>query len=226
MHQVCTVEYSRKEPQRIVTDLERTSQMTLRRRNAAEMERTFRPALSIHCDQAFAVQSAADALSALGYQQSPNAAFKMILDTHAPYALRMLESTGASHASSMVVSWNATPEYLQDLWDMGIGALIAGRYYDRDPASELSDAIEQLSKDKRHRHIASEPSALTASERPVLRLMACGLQDSEIAQRTYTTVQTVSNRATSVRRKLGLRNRLDAMLYYFGIQYGCEPKAE
>ena len=60
---------------------------------------------------------------------------------------------------------------------------------------------------------------LTPREREVLRLLAEGLSDKEIAQRLYLGVGTVRNHVVSILGKLGVRSRLQALV--FAVRHGA-----
>ena len=59
---------------------------------------------------------------------------------------------------------------------------------------------------------ASRPEALTRREREVLRLMAGGHSNREIAEALGTSEGTVKNQASSILGKLGVRDRTRAVL--------------
>jgi two-component system response regulator DesR len=59
---------------------------------------------------------------------------------------------------------------------------------------------------------ASQPAPpLTEREREVLDLIAAGSTNREIAQRLYLSPHTVKEHTSAVYRKLGARNRADAV---------------
>jgi DNA-binding NarL/FixJ family response regulator len=63
---------------------------------------------------------------------------------------------------------------------------------------------------------ADEPAALTARETDVLRLMANGFSNYEIAQALSVTEGTIKNHVSNVLSKLGVRDRTRAVL--IGLQ--------
>ena len=65
------------------------------------------------------------------------------------------------------------------------------------------------------------PDALTAREHEVLRLLATGLSNRELAQRLSISERTARTHVSSILDKLGLRSRTQAAL--FAIQQGLAP---
>lgn len=65
---------------------------------------------------------------------------------------------------------------------------------------------------------AAEAESLTPREREVLRLLALGLSNDEIAEQLFITKRTVQNHVSNIYGKLDLDSRAEAVLY--AIRYG------
>jgi len=70
----------------------------------------------------------------------------------------------------------------------------------------------------------TEPGPLTPREREVLRLLALGLSNDEIAERLVITRRTAQNHVSSIYGKLGLASRAEAVLY--AIRHGIVDVSE
>jgi DNA-binding NarL/FixJ family response regulator len=112
-------------------------------------------------------------------------------------------------------------------------ALRAGArgYLTKDaPGSELAEAIATVCRGDAHfepsvqRRLveavrpdapAAGPAALTPREQDVLRLIAAGRSNVEIAQRLYITQATVKTHINNLFAKTGVRDRAQAVTYAF-----------
>ena len=66
-----------------------------------------------------------------------------------------------------------------------------------------------------HEEIEDRPVSLTRTELEVLRLLAKGQQNKEIADEMYISVNTVKSHVSSILRKLRVRNRAQAVRYVY-----------
>jgi DNA-binding NarL/FixJ family response regulator len=108
-------------------------------------------------------------------------------------------------ASGYVLKQSAPMEFLQ-----AIRAVAAGGIY-LDPAmtSRVADGLLA-----RHAEVASQPRAtLTERESEVLRLIAIGHGNKEIATQLTISVKTVEVHKANAMRKLGLTGRVDIIRY-------------
>ncbi|NTX16194.1 response regulator transcription factor [Myxococcus sp. CA056] len=83
-------------------------------------------------------------------------------------------------------------------------------------AERVARGLLELSRDFAH---AELPEGLTRREVEVLRLIARGLSNREIAQALGTAEGTVKNQTSSILSKLGVRDRTRAVLR--GMELGC-----
>ena len=97
-----------------------------------------------------------------------------------------------------------------------------GRSGPRRPASWLSPGASPtgFSRDFLRRRVAAEPDGeafldrLTTRERDILRLLADGLGDRDIATALTISRRTVESHVSSILRKLEVRNRAEAARRY------------
>ncbi|OJH34026.1 response regulator [Cystobacter ferrugineus] len=81
---------------------------------------------------------------------------------------------------------------------------------------QVSRGVAELPRDFPH---AEHPEELTRRELEVLRLIARGLSNREIAEALGTAEGTVKNQTSNILAKLGVRDRTQAVLR--GMELGC-----
>ncbi|HXF70747.1 MAG TPA: response regulator transcription factor [Thermoflexus sp.] len=111
--------------------------------------------------------------------------------------------------------------YLAEMWETGA----YGYLLKEEPLERLASAIPQVARGEslwtaaqvqrvqRYREIAARWNQLTEREREVLRWMAQGLSNKEIAQQLGLTVRTVDFHVGNILQKLGVVSRLEAVLW-------------
>jgi DNA-binding NarL/FixJ family response regulator len=85
-------------------------------------------------------------------------------------------------------------------------------------AGPLADRVARRLRERGARGLARRPRAttranpggLTVRELDVLRLVAAGLRDAEIAERLFLSPRTVGHHVSSLLAKLGARSRAEA----------------
>ncbi len=73
---------------------------------------------------------------------------------------------------------------------------------------------------------ALEDRVLTPRDRLMIRILASGATNREIAARLGLTEQTVKNRLSAIYGKLGLRNRLELAVYSGRIAASASTSTE
>ena len=119
-------------------------------------------------------------------------------DTHLEELLR-------AGASGYVLKQSPPPELLQ-----AIRAVAAGGIY-LDPA--VSDQVADGLLSSRTDHPQQPQAAISERESQVLRLVAVGHSNKEIAERLTISVKTVELHKANAMRKLGLSGRVDVIRY-------------
>jgi DNA-binding NarL/FixJ family response regulator len=92
-----------------------------------------------------------------------------------------------------------------------------------DPAVQLRVIRAAVGRDRPARREQALPDDLTPREAEVLRLMAQGLNNREIAERLVITDATVKTHVNNIFSKAGLRDRAQAVVY--AIRHGLADDA-
>ena len=109
------------------------------------------------------------------------------------------------------MTWSLCPEYWDDLWDKQPAVLLVGENPD------LTTAITRVVVGTYYRDTPNRTTLLTATERRILRFLAYGLSNQEIADKLSVQCQSVRNSLATIYEKLNLTSRSEALLYYWGI---------
>ena len=120
----------------------------------------------------------------------------------------------------VMLSCHDEPRFAQRALRLGASAYVRKLVDPRDLASVLRQAVEEtvasqpaaLQEDEQPDHAAA---LLTASELAVLRALARGLVNKQIAADLSIAPQTVKFHLTNVYRKLGVANRTEAIRFAF-----------
>jgi DNA-binding NarL/FixJ family response regulator len=178
----------------------------------------------LHHDVHFAVISGlsalaqlyVDSLTRLGFTYIPTAQLLIILDAPHGFALRLMEMPDKFDitARCIVATASTCPEYLQDICDRNVYGLLAG---DNDFNVMLAVLLHVV-VGQRYSTMQVD-TILTSAERRVLRLLADGYTNKEIAANLFTTHQCVKNTVAAILSKLELCHRHEAMLYYWGLHH-------
>jgi DNA-binding NarL/FixJ family response regulator len=81
---------------------------------------------------------------------------------------------------------------------------------------ETRDAVAEalaVANGTKRRRVASAPASLTARELDVLRLLAAGQSNPEIASALVLSVKTVERHLANAYAKIGARSRVEAATY-------------
>ena len=137
-----------------------------------------------------------------------------------PAVAREIQRRGLS-VRVLALSAYDSDRYLAEMWE----ADACGYLLKEEPLERIAAAIQQVARGEplwttaqiqriqRYREIAARWSQLTEREREVLKWMAQGLSNKEIAQTLGLTPRTVEFHAGNILQKLGVVSRLEAVLW-------------
>ena len=173
----------------------------------------------------FCVQCAIPALAAeltgtlepLGWMMDEAADLQLVIDGPWGSALHLLQTQPARQI--VLLTDNPCAEYWDDLWEFGPRALLVGGH----SVPDIARALARAQAGEVFRQVPAHDSLLTLGERKLLQAAAMGLENKQIASEQKLCLGTVKNGLNHVFEKLGLRNRTEAALYYWGLWQWLGP---
>lgn len=132
-------------------------------------------------------------------------------------------------AQVVIYAWNVTPALARRAVERGIAGVVSKTL----PAHELVDALRSVhgggqvvTKQAGRRGAVGgdwpgREEGLTARESEVIALITQGLSNTDIAQQTSLSINSVKSYIRSAYRKMGVTSRTNAVLW--GISHGFAP---
>ncbi len=157
-------------------------------------------------------------LEAKGLQFDPHAPLLLLFDVPRGFAFQQLERRDFGQAQVIVATHNPCPDYWEDLWDLQPAGLLAAELIE----AGLKEVLDQVARGGRYRRMPPTRSSLTLAERALLHRVACGWNNQRIARDLHVEDKTVRNSLTRVYGKVGVSNRVQAALYYWGRVELCQ----
>jgi DNA-binding NarL/FixJ family response regulator len=142
-----------------------------------------------------------------------NAAVVLLIDAPLGFAIAMLGDYAIRARHTIVTTANRCPEYWHNLSDMGAQIVLA----DENTSYPLEEVLRHAALGARYCVTPHDATVLTATERQVLHLLACGCSSQQIAKKLSKSDQSIRNMLTPIYRKLGVADRSEAQNYYWGI---------
>jgi two-component system, NarL family, response regulator NreC len=130
-------------------------------------------------------------------------------------------------AKVLVLSMQDDPRYVREAFEAGASGYVLKEAAD----TEVVDAVRAVASGQRYVHPAlgarlvaaeveerkrAEADPLSDREREVLRLLALGHTNQEIAARLYISVRTAETHRAHIMQKLGLSSRAELVRYALG----------
>jgi DNA-binding NarL/FixJ family response regulator len=137
----------------------------------------------------------------------------------------------ANAAKYVFYSWSLEPELIETWSRFGVVGFLDKRL----TAAELADALERIHAGESGVTSADYPASadvdlgdwpgrahgLSAREAETIALITQGLNNEEIASRTYTSINSVKKYIRTAYRKIGVDSRTRAVLW--GVDHGFRP---
>jgi two-component system, NarL family, response regulator LiaR len=131
-----------------------------------------------------------------------------------------------------IYSWDVTADRLQAAFERGVAGWLSKAW----DAAELIEALEAVHAGQRFapRQVPEggnvsgdwpgRMEGLTAREAEVITLITQGLNNNEIAEQTYLSINTVKSYIRSAYRTMGVTSRSQAVLW--GLDHGLRPEPQ
>jgi len=127
------------------------------------------------------------------------------------YALDYLDSN--SFTKIIVITSNPCPEYWDDILDYKPDIFLAND----SSISDILNALNHILLNQGFKTIPNKPTNLNPLERKILRFSALGWNNKKIASHLTISEGTVKNKQSTIHSKLGLDNKSQSVLYYWGL---------
>lgn len=154
-----------------------------------------------------------DGISAIKAIKEQNPAQKILALTMHDEAI-YLEKALAAGANGFVLKRAADVELITAIWalergeffvDPGLQRYLVEKAFVREPSARRGERSTEAEQFK--------PEELTPREMDVLRLMALGYSNKEIAGKLFISAKTVENHKTRIKEKLAAKTRADLVRY-------------
>jgi DNA-binding NarL/FixJ family response regulator len=156
----------------------------------------------------------------------------VLLDIRMPRmdGLTTLAHIRKRHPDVKVVMLSAIeePEHIQAALRQGASSFVVKHIDPRDLASAIRQAasgavFQKLGTDETSEEAAAKETGITESELKVLKALAQGLSNKQIAKELFVTEQTVKFHLTNIYRKLQVSNRTEAARYAYQHGLATNP---
>lgn len=166
---------------------------------------------AIACNVPTIKQATIENLSTLDFRYDPKAQIMLVIDAPVGFALQALKPPTSTLQPFVVITWNPCVEYWDDVWELQPIIFVAS------DVQSIPTALTLAAAGTRRRLTPGGTSSLTNHERRILGLVAKGYSNQQIADELTMRCQSVRNTLTSIYEKVDVKDRSQAILYYWGI---------